>query len=162
MSYYIGVVGNINTPEAEEWKRKVSILISNAAEIKEKYEDKDFDDSIYIVSGLIERGITKFAYQIADEMHYGKVGIDARIANSFDDGFKNFTTKYVGKKFGDENEYFIRNIDILLIINPTKRDFDKKETAKIKGIPILSYTKTGKVGGMVAARKKQEEIINAS
>jgi len=153
MSYYIGVIGDISLEETAKLNRNLNILISDAVELKEKYEDVDFDNSIYIVSGLILRGVTKVAYEIADSKHYKKVGIDSKLAKTYDDSFKNFTTVYEGDKFGDEDECFVKNIDILLLVNPTNRDRVKETFAKQKNIPILYFTKTGKVGGMVSARK---------
>lgn len=136
MSYYIGIVGS---PFCEEKlvKRLVEIGIQEARSRKNELQDIDFDDTIYVVGGLIERGITRFAFKYAESMEYGIVGIDSEMAKNYDSDFKNYTTKYVKGGFGKEDDYFIRNVDVLVVVNPREKDMRKVKLAKSRGIPVI-------------------------
>jgi len=142
MSYFIGVIGNIQSNLSdEEIHKKLKFLIKEAITKKSKYEDMDFDDSIYIVTGLIYTGIPKIVFQIAKELHYKIVGIDSQLAIPFytntEDTFKPNYIKFVEGRYGNEDRFFLKNIDILICLDGSERDRQKVNLAKMKNIPII-------------------------
>ena len=146
MSYYIGVIGNTYSDVSKEKiKKKLNFLIDKAIKKKEKYEDKDFDNKIYIVSGLICLGVTKIIVEIANVANYPVIGIGPEESMEF---FKETSSNhrfnrvlYVGKKYGDENDFFIKNIDILICLDGSEQDNEKIRLAKKKNLPTIVYCK---------------------
>ena len=146
MSYYIGIVGNTYSQLPEKTiKKKLSFLIEKAIKKKDKYEDEDFDDKIYIVSGLVCLGIPKIIMEIANTENYSVIGIGPRESKEFfEETSSNHRFKQVlffGQKYGDENDYFIKNVDILVCLDGSEHDNKKVSLAKKKNLPTIVYCK---------------------
>jgi len=109
--------------------------VKNAFDLIEiKYKGKE----IIIISGLTNIGIPGIAYEEAKIRNWKTIGIAPKEAQEYE-CFDVNKTYFVGDKFGDESEFFINYIDILLKIGGGEQSKKEKKMAEGKHIPILEY-----------------------
>lgn len=92
-----------------------------------------------IVSGLTNMGIPKIAYEQATRRKWKTVGISAEEALEYDN-YPVDSKMIIGKKFGDESEAFINNIDILAKFGGGEQSMTEFEMAKSKGIKVFEFS----------------------
>lgn len=142
MSYYIGVVGELfNITNSQQVQTYLNSYLNQVINLKNRYEDKDSDDSIYIVTGLIDKGITNIIMKIARARNWKVVGVDSIQSKDSYDQPKTDYEFYIDGKFGDENEFFVRNIDAFIRIGGIERDRQKETLALNYKWEILVYSK---------------------
>lgn len=113
----IGVVGFSQDNIDESLAR--NILSQSFQQLIARYPHHE---PIEIVSGLTNIGIPKIAYQIADELHFIKVGISAERALHVKCGIYPVDQQIIeGKEFGDESMTFIDYIDCLIRVGGGKQ-----------------------------------------
>lgn len=134
---YVGVIGyfsqKFDETEAEE------ILEDALNDIEEEYIDTgDFED-IAIVSGLVNAGMNRIAYKVADFHGYKTIGIAPEEAKDMDN-YPVDEIVWSGVEFGDESEDFIDAIDVLVKIGGGAQSQKELEIAEEDGdISILEY-----------------------
>lgn len=150
MSYYIGIIGNLFqnlidekddfslNPSTNKLKGLLETALDEALQIKSFYGDDDNDENIYIVIGVIDKGINRIAFNIAKKEKWKVVGIDtteAKIYSIIDEMDKYI---YVEGGFGVENNEFIKNIDVLINIQGnSSRDQTKVKLARKEKKPVI-------------------------
>jgi len=128
-------VGIVGFSDSVFNKKKAKEIVENAFdEIAEKKSDYD----IVIVSGLTNMGIPALAYQEAKKRNWKTVGISAEEAKEYD-LFPCDTVLYKGEKFGDESDYFLNYIDLLIKIGGGKQSIAEFKKAKKMGIKTKKY-----------------------
>ena len=146
MSYYIGVVGKMfnsateKSATVESYRLSLKEKLREAMERKTELEDVDFDDRVYVVTGQIKKGVNLLVSDMLPRLDFGHVTVDCRRSQIYETFQKDEVTEMVikGENYGDENELFVRNIDILIVVGKlSERDEDKIRVAGNKGIPVL-------------------------
>lgn len=92
---------------------------------------------IEIVSGLSNIGIPKIAYEIAKDNTIKTVGIAPREVFNYD-LFPVDEQMIVGKTFGEESEYFLNYIDMLIKCGGGKQSEREAQMAEVMGKPIVN------------------------
>lgn len=150
MSYYIGIIGDLfgkinKTQEGQLFSNidtnKLESLLDNAVnealQIKEHYQDDDGDENIYIVIGIIDKGINRLAFDMARERGWKTIGIDSIEARIYDviEGINQYI--YIKGGFGIENKEFVKNIDVLINIHGSSREQEKEKLARKEKKPVI-------------------------
>ncbi len=103
------------------------------AYLRQGIKDLDLDGKrLEIVSGTTNMGVPKICYEEAKKLGYKTIGITAEEGREYDlfpvDG-----AFWIGKKFGDETEFFLEYIDCLIKIGGGKQSIKEfKKCAKPK------------------------------
>lgn len=88
------------------------------------------DKEVHIVSGLTNMGIPRLAYELARDKGYKTVGITAEEAKKYE-LFPVDETFFVGEKFGDESDFFLKYINGLIKVGGGPQS--KKEYESFRG-----------------------------
>lgn len=92
-----------------------------------------------IVSGLTDYGIPALAYREADARNWSTRGIAPRQARLFPwYPVDSYTLR--GDNWGDESEYFLREIDVLLRVGGGSQAVTEARLAATQNIPLYEYT----------------------
>ena len=140
MSYYIGIIGSSFAPMFNKKKvcKAIDAGIKLALRKKEELEDEDFDDNIYIVSSLINEGITQLIYKEAKKRNLKTIGIGSEKSKHYELIPETTDSFFVKSDFDEkENEFFIRNLDILIIIGQGSRNRERE--AKKQNISVYRF-----------------------
>jgi hypothetical protein len=121
----IGFVGYSNESKYNESEAKK--IIKNIFDKLEK-----FDQDLQIVSGFTNVGIPKLVYEEAEKRNMYTIGLSAEEAKEYELHDVNAEI-IVGKKFGDESEFFINYIDALIKIGGGEQSEKELKMAKDKG-----------------------------
>lgn len=129
----IGVVG-YSSDDFKELAAKA--YINDAFNLVEKHYGKDVDYKLF--SGLTNMGVPKLAYENATERGWEIIGIAPKVAEQYDH-FPCDVVKIVGQDWGDESNYFISSINILIKFGGGKQSKKEKEMAIEKGLQVIEY-----------------------
>lgn len=131
--FNIGVIGF--SDESQYNNEEAKMLIKTAFDqIEEDYPDKNY----YVVSGLTKQGIPHLAYKEAVKRDWKTVGVSAKEAEQYE-LFEVDVKTIVGEKFGDESQYFINEIDILVKVGGGKQSKKELDMAKDHNIKVYEY-----------------------
>jgi len=132
----VGVVGySAQSFDEEEAEDAIDNIFDD---IEDEYIASGEFKTVTIVSNLTKIGISKIAYEVADDRSYNTVGIapdEAEESELYDVD----EIIWVGKTFGEESETFIDYIDILVKIGGGEQSQNELEMADEEGIPIWEY-----------------------
>lgn len=127
----IGVVGFLEQSSDAE-KKAGEIIRKVFDDIKKEYGD------VVVVTGLIPIGISLLAYLEAKERGWRTVGIAPEKAEYFDQ--LPVDEKIIaGTEWGDEAEFFLSMIDMLIVIGGSKYLHKEIQMAKEKGIKVIEF-----------------------
>jgi len=133
---YVGVVG-YSTQQFDE-KDAREILEDALDDIEDTYLETTEYEEIAIVSGLTSMGMSKVAYQVADDRGYATVGVAPEEANDFD-LYSVDEIIYEGEHFGDESETFVDMIDVLVKIGGGDQSQKELEMAEEDDLSVLDF-----------------------
>jgi len=123
----IGVVG-FSQPHFDQEKSRILL-----EESMKNFVGESAENTIEVVSGLTNIGIPKISYEIAVDNNWKTIGISARRALKAHCGiFPCDKHSIVGNNFGDESEYFVDYIDVLIRIGGGKQSRKEVELFKDK------------------------------
>eukprot|EP00698_Gefionella_okellyi_P004719 TRINITY_DN14315_c0_g1_i1.p1 TRINITY_DN14315_c0_g1~~TRINITY_DN14315_c0_g1_i1.p1 ORF type:complete len:180 (-),score=39.06 TRINITY_DN14315_c0_g1_i1:76-615(-) len=89
---------------------------------------------VEIVSGWTNTGVPKIAYEVSDTFGYVTVGLAPQQVKRFKGGlYKVQRQMMVGDRYGDESQYFVDYIDVLLRVGggPQSRDEVRRFSERI-------------------------------
>ena len=136
--FRIGVIG-YDTDDQFEYDQAYAELVDMINEVVSEAEI-DENTKILIVSNVLDQGMSKVAYDIADESGYDTVGIfPSELVESADDIRAVDEAIQVGEEIGSDDEYFIEYIDVLLRVGESSfgDTTSKMELAEEKDIPTV-------------------------
>lgn len=122
----IGVIGHCASPFD---KIKAQKLLQQELD---KYSEHD---QVKLVSGMTNVGIPFLAYEEAKKRNWKTVGVASNKAYGLS-VYPCDEKIFVGEKWGDENEYLLDQIDLLIRIGGGHQSAKQTELAKQKNIPI--------------------------
>ncbi len=133
---YVGVVGysaqDFDKQDARE------ILEEALDDIEDEYVESGDYEEIAIVSGLTNLGMSKIAYQVAEDRGYKTIGVAPEEANDYElYGVDEIV--YEGDHFGDESEMFVEIIDVIIKIGGGDQSQKELEMAEEEGLSVLDF-----------------------
>jgi 2C-methyl-D-erythritol 2,4-cyclodiphosphate synthase len=129
----IGVVGYSDDKSFDHTIAKALLGVALAL-IDQHHPSNQYE----MVSGLTNMGVPKLAYELADKRGWITVGLSSKEAKEYE-CYNVDKEIIVGDKFGDESDYFIDYIDILVRIGGGKQSIRETEMAKDKKITVYEY-----------------------
>jgi len=135
---YVGVCGYV-AQEFDEVEAR-EILEDALDDIEDEYLETEEFDEICIVSGLVNKGMPKIAYEVADNRGYNTMAVvPDEIDEIEEDLYPVDTIIYEGDKFGDESEKFIDVLDVFIKIGGGNQSEDELELAEKEDISVMDY-----------------------
>ena len=132
---YVGVIGcdhdNYSIDDAK------IILEDSLDEIEKEYIETDEYDKICVVIKPNKIGIPLLAYDIAIDRQYDIIGISSESKDT--DLLDLEDIIFIGSKQGQESQYFISYIDVLVKIGGGEFEEKEMELAVEEDISILEY-----------------------
>ena len=129
----VGVIG-YSSGDFKEVAAKA--YINDAFNLVEKHYGKEVKFKLF--SGLTNMGIPKLAYENATDRGWETVGIAPRCAEEYEH-FPCDLVKFVGQNWGDESDYFISSIHLLIKVGGGKQSEAEKQLAIERGLYIMDY-----------------------
>lgn len=117
-------------------KKKARSLLEKGIKAALKHNIKD--EAVEIVSGLTNIGIPALAYTIACEHDYRTSGYACGKAEDFQ-LFDVDEKHIVGKKWGDESEEFLANLDVLIRVGGGEQSHTEVKAMQEKNLPVFEY-----------------------
>lgn len=133
MPLLIGVVGYSKQDFDEETAiEKLQVAMD---ELKNHTDETEF----VVVSGLTNIGVPKLAYKEASKRDWKTVGVSCEKAENYE--LYDVDERYiVGSSWGDESEFFLNKIDVLVRVGGGSQTAEETKRAKERGIPTKEYT----------------------
>ena len=128
----IGVIGY----SAQKFdKAKASEFINEAFD---EIENENTNAEFSVVSGLSDMGIPAIAYKEANKRKWETVGIAPKVVEDYD-LYPCDKKHIIGKDWGEESNFFLDYIDVLVKIGGGKQSNQESKKAKEKGIVVKNY-----------------------
>lgn len=127
--FRIGVIGYSSQAFDEDTARRIFLDLFKEIKLKEGL-------NVEVVSGLTWMGIPGLAYEIATAFDWETVGIAPTCVKEFE-LFPCDRVIYVGDDWGEESDYFLDSIDVLIKIGGGQQSNDEAESALARGIALI-------------------------
>lgn len=132
--YNVGLVGFSSEEKIQNEQIIEKILLNEFQKISDER-----GNNIALVSGLTNMGVPRIGYYLArNTFNWKTIGISAKEAYNYP-RFEVDKEIIVGEKFGDESEFFINYIDILIAVGGGKQTEKEIMMAKNKNIKTIIF-----------------------